>query len=273
VGVRATAVAVAVRSVRTFATASRSVPTSSASSARLSDATGPRRPGAPRRHPRSAATGGLGPAEHGAGQEQQARAGRLEAVGQVGGAEQVRRGTRRHRRLPVRPRRRRQRGNRRPGQPVSPGRRGHRRGRHPARRTARRVGHCRRSPARFGTGRGARGTGGTAHRAGQPSLSRSSTRSTALESRCEVDHALWKGLSFSPKPVPPEDSHASSTASVLPSRVVGEHAPAHTVDGDLAAVRNDPLRSGVTERDADADHSRGVVAADHFGDDSCLFGA
>ena len=55
-------------------------------------------------------------------------------------------------------------------------------------------------------------------------------------------------------------------------RVIGGDPARGAVDGDGAAVREDPLRPGVAERDADADDGLGVVAADHLDDGIALLG-
>src|SRR5690606_7586115 len=56
-------------------------------------------------------------------------------------------------------------------------------------------------------------------------------------------------------------------------RVVGVDPAGRAIDGDGAAVRKDPLRSGVPERDTDADDRLRVVATHHVDDHLPLLGA
>ena len=57
------------------------------------------------------------------------------------------------------------------------------------------------------------------------------------------------------------------------SPIVGEHPMFGAIDGHGAAVREDPLGSGMAEWDSDADDSLRVVTAHDLDDDITLFGA
>src|SRR5450759_77363 len=57
------------------------------------------------------------------------------------------------------------------------------------------------------------------------------------------------------------------------SPIVGEQPMFGAIDGHGAAVREDPLRSGMAEWDSDADESLRVVTAHHLDDGITLFGA
>ena len=55
--------------------------------------------------------------------------------------------------------------------------------------------------------------------------------------------------------------------------MVGGDRARRTVEADGASVRDDPLRSGVTERHSDADDRAGVVPGDLLDDGLTLRGA